>query len=185
MNEIKLIVGLIVVIAWIVGNIRERQKAAAKKAPPPVANDAPPAAAPPRPNELDSYLEEVRRRMGEPEARKLDAPLPSLLAEEPRRAAPSRSQPPMKQKKKRQPDRPPTPTRHAEVTSLSPDMLKMPLTGSIGPAPSAAKNRPSPVVKDVVNLLKSPSGLSTAFLLREILSEPMCKRRPENRRKGL
>jgi hypothetical protein len=46
----------------------------------------------------------------------------------------------------------------------------------LAPVASVAK-APSAAVRDAVRLLKTRSGMKTAFILREILSEPLAKRR--------
>lgn len=184
MEWIKLIVVLIFIASWIVGNLREQQKARQQAGPPPLPPPQPEPGGPARPrDDLQDFLRQVRRRMGEPEPRPqtIDEPLKTILVEDaPRLPPPRREEPPkLKKRKKYQADTAPNLARRtAEVTSLIPDPVKFGAAAASDPVPMVSRPRQaSRAALDVVALLKSPAGVPTAFLLKEILDAPLSKRR--------
>ena len=179
-----------VVVSWIASNIKQMQKAAAAAAPPPLPPGEPGQDAPPRQvDQVQEFLKQIRKRMGEPEAQpeKPVEPMRAVLVEESRRQeAAKREQrkrleaPPPKPKKKKEADAAPNLSRRrAEVTTLAAESI--PLTAALAsdPAPMISQTRrpTSTAARDALKLLKSPTGLATTFLLREILEPPLSKRR--------
>ena len=187
MDWIKGLIALVIIIGWIVGNLKERQKAAEKAAPPPLPLPPldPYVAAPVRKaDDLQEFLKQIRRRSGEPEPQTTAEPLPAVLVEEAPRIESLRSEvPPVilspKPRKKIRPDSPPkTPRRKPDALPPTSERVVFsgPLASDSAPTTSGSKVK-SAAVRDAVRLLKSPAGLKTAFILQEILSEPLAKRR--------
>ncbi len=175
----------VVVVSWIASNIKQMQKAAEAAAPPPLP-PADPAneIAPRQVDQVQEFLKQIRKRMGEPEPKAVE-PLRAVLVEDVRRREPQPGQKPRKKPRKQEADVAPNLAhRRAEVTSLVPDAVPVSAALSSDPAPavSKAKVTTSPTAQNVVKLLKSPSGLATGFLLNEILQGPVSKRRRGGRR---
>lgn len=193
---IKLGIGLIVVFAWILGNIKEQQKA--KPVPPPLP--------PPRPNpddpdgaraahDLQDFLQDIRRKLNDPPLEtQINDPEPIALIDEPARPAPPPVPVPTERPRRPKTKRPIPPERPVvrmpELQILRDERPPAPARVA---SPSSPKVRPaqivmrqaaivkrkanSPALNEIVAILKSPKGLATAALMREILSEPLCKRR--------
>lgn len=183
MDWIKLIFVAIGVIIWIASNLRDMKKPVNTPAPPPLppseAQGNQPSQEKKSPEDLQDFLKQIRRQMGESSAdpRQLDP----IAPEPPRQSAPP-PPPPVppkpKQKKKREADKAPNLSkRTAEVTSLAAEpYLNFESMGrEIQPMATQAKLR-SRIAKAAVDLLKKPDGVATAFILREILDPPLCKR---------
>ena len=170
----------IVVVSWIASNIKQMQKAAEAAAPPPLppadaANEMPPRQV----DQVQEFLKQIRKRMGEPEPTAAE-PLRAVLVEDVKRREPQPGQKPRKKQRKQEADSAPNLAhRRAEETSLAPDAVPVSAARMSDSAPvvSLAKVATSPTARNVVKLLKSPSGLATAFLLNEILQGPVSKRR--------
>jgi hypothetical protein len=123
---------------------------------------------------LDRTLDEARRRRVQPPPVRRPAPpsqvrRPVLLEEvkePPRRPAPARpivlelAEP-----------EPPRPQSRPEYTPPSAP------TAEVAPATQAVRQPASPVVGQVRQMLRSPRSAAAAFVLREILDEPRCRRR--------
>jgi hypothetical protein len=180
---IKIIIGAFFVIAWIAGNIWEKQKATAKAAPPPLPPvDLEPAAPAKKVDDLQDFLAQLRRRTGEPEMRTPDELRPA--SQEVKRVEAPKPTPPVKpaksKKKKASANGEPTLSRAAaDIASLMPEaavQLTALSPAAIAPTVSISR-RKSATAREVVRLLKSPSSLATAFVLQEILGEPLAKRK--------
>jgi hypothetical protein len=187
MDWTTLVVALVVIGGWIAGNLKEIKKAAEKAAPPPPLPPPQPGApaAFGRADDLQEFLKQIRRRAGENEPQPAAEPLPAILVEETTpRFEPSRIElppvvPPPKPKKKNRPAPTSKPSRQKVDSPLMPAGLSAP-SPPLAPDLPPASNRPkarSVDVREAVRLLKSPSGMKTAVILREILSEPLSKRR--------
>jgi hypothetical protein len=179
---IKLIIGGIVVAAWIAGNIRERQKAAEKAAPPPLPDDRDAPAPAGKVDDLRDFLKQIRTRKDELEPRRIDEPMPAVLVEEPpRREPPKWAPPPVPVVKQKRPQLDIAATlarRAAEVVSLVPEPIKLTPASASDPVPSVSRSKAStPAAREVLRLLKSPTSVATGFLLQEILGKPLAKRR--------
>ncbi len=177
---IKLGIGAIVAVFWIAGNIREKQRAAAAAAPPPLPLADPGVNAPARPtDDVQEFLKQIRGRIAEP-VRK-ETPLQAVLVDEPRREkrpTPAAPRPQKKPKKQEADTAPNLSKRRAEVTSLVPDAVPLTAALSSDPAPMVSVSRgASPAAREMKKLLRSPSGLATAFLLKEIMDGPVSRKR--------
>jgi hypothetical protein len=132
---------------------------------------------------FERFLEEARRRR-EAEDRPKAAPAPPP----PR---PRVSRPPLR-------ERPPQPREAPPLIRPKEVPIAVPVAQPIAPPPSvepvavapqaggdaipavptiARDLRPSPIVQQVHSLLSKPQTAATAFVLREILDRPLCKRR--------
>jgi len=173
MDWIKLAFVLAGVVFWIISNLREAKKPTAPAPPPLPGGDGDAASAAKRPEDLQDFLNQIRRRMGETESRPLEL---DVVPPEPRRLPPP--VPILPIKKQRQADKAPNLSkRTAEVTSLVAEPMTFeamkaeikPMAGIMRVTSQAAKN--------AVKVMKSPGGMATAFVLREILDVPLSKRR--------
>jgi hypothetical protein len=185
---IKVLVFAVMGVIWVIASLRSKQQQQAAK----------PVAAPDQPkratgDEVEDFLAEIRRRRNqeepiqrrepaeerrseppplpvaefvEPERRREPPPLPPPVAPPPRRT--SRKQ---KQKEPRRVEMPPPP-----------QPASAPLTIPAIPAMAQQAILPlAPTSRDVAALLRHRRSVAAAFVLREILDEPLCKRRRRSR----
>lgn len=191
MDWIKVLVALVVIGGWIISAIQEKGKAAKNNRPKPPP--LPPAdgepAVPPRPvNDLQDFLNEVRRRKQAAEPpRREEEPTPAILVEERPRRAPKRAPrqraeprraepPPLMAMPVPEPPPLPSPPSLPPLPPLEAPRLRTEVP-TLGVAAVVARAPAHPAVRDLLSLLKNRRSLATAVLLREVLDEPLCKRR--------
>jgi hypothetical protein len=185
-----LIVPLIALGVWVLSTIfkggeDDRAKKGARRPGTPYGKS--PARRPV--TDLDRFLEEARRRR-EAEERPQPPPPP---------VRPTVARPPLRERPtpRRQPPPRPAPTlrsdegfvampvaRPVEQPPAAEPILVAPATPEAPPfaplpvtPPTTREARSSPIVKQVRALLSKPQTVGTAFVLREILDRPLCKRR--------
>jgi len=181
MDWIKLIVVAIGIVLWIASNLRDVKNPMNTTVPPPLPPpehdlaSAKLASAQREPEDLKEFLKQIRKRMGEPEPRTMEQLAEPVVVKEVRPAPPP---PPKKRRKPQEADKAPNLSkRTAEVTSLSdgPVITFESLRSEMRQV--AGISRPtSRAAKDAVAILKSPNGMAAAFVLQEILSDPLSKR---------
>jgi hypothetical protein len=132
---------------------QRRQEIDGGRLPTPPVRPAPPRPTPPPPRS-DGQRTTMRSRPAVPQTRPPRKPMP-LPGPVPVEVLPD-----------------PVPAQAVEVPVEVLTQVKMPAP----PPPPSAKQPPSPIVAQVLALLRTPQSTGTAFVLREILGAPLSKR---------
>jgi hypothetical protein len=189
MDWVQWLIPLVALAVWILSNLaRNREDEPRRARPPQVRGDEQPREK--KPEEVDRFLDEVRRRRETADARK-------RKVDEPRRVLPRREE----QRKPLQPpaSRPEAPRRPAPpplppspppkpVVVKEPPPLPRPAAGKVedvvvarivtaSPGGETAIERVAsgPAKQQIFDLLCRKNNLNTAVLLREILGPPLSK----------
>lgn len=195
MDWVQWLVPLVALGVWILSNLaRNREDEPRRARPPQVRGDGMPEAAPRQrkePEEVDRFLDEVRRRRENTERKKkADEPRRVLLPkrEETRKPA----QPQSRQDAQRKPTPPPvpklipvkepptSPRKEPGSSPRSANRIEEVVVARIV-SPTPRSDSPAPVhaertIPQLLDLLCRKENLTTAVLLREVLGPPLCKR---------
>lgn len=186
------LIPLVALFVWILSNLaRVREDEPRRARPPQARSDADPDAPPRKSSDADQFLEEARQRREQREARK--------KAEETRRVQPVREEPrrsvvsaqPARVEPVRKPAPPPLPKVVVKPASQSrqpgPRVEEVVVAKIVAPSRAEeAPGAPAPSFersarKQILEMLKKKENLKAAFLLREILDPPLCRRKlPKN-----
>jgi hypothetical protein len=187
---IKVLVFAVMGVIWVIINLRGKQQQAAK-----------PVAAPDQPKRasddaVEDFLAEIRRRRnpeepvqrGEPveERRSEPPPLPVADVVVPERRPERRPEPPPLPPVAPPPRRTPRKQKPKEPRRVEmpapPQPAAPPLTVPLIPAMAQqGTSALAPTSRAVTALLRNRRSVAAAFVLREILDEPLCKRRRRSR----
>lgn len=191
LTEILITVGVFVFMTiWVViAGIQQKLSGAPPGETPPEAPGQMPWETQPAPTrareDLTDFLNELRRKSAAEE------PIPALLIEEPSSPAPPPLPPPLPVTQTRPAPRADRPRPSQAKPPKLPPAVAMPVSAKAA-APSAVKSNTvamviapivtgrlvkSAVAGEVVQLLRSPTTLAAAILLREVLDAPRCRRR--------
>ena len=181
---IKVVIGVIVAIGWIVKTYQEAKAKPDAGKPPPVPQ-AEPDTEPIRqtPEKLNEFLEEIRKRKKKSKANDAE-PIVLVEAEPERRPTPK---PPIRRDKPApritQPSpwaSTPAPSKVATEIPAAPRVPAKSATAAsslMGSAGVVERKKSIPAIGDALALLANRQSLATAFILREILADPISKRR--------
>jgi hypothetical protein len=182
-----LVVLVIALGVWIVSTLfktDDTPKGPPPRRPPPEGARYPGS---PRPQvtDLNQFLADARRRREEGEGRRPPAAAQSPPRPAPRPASqPARSRPGGAAQSRPRPKPSPVPVPVEVLPDPEPAALAVPVTAEgtapmrpvVPPPPPTAKREPSPIIKQVLGLLRAPQSAGTAFVLREILDAPLSRR---------
>lgn len=202
MDWIKILIGAAVVVGWIVNAVLEQQKQAknAERPKPPPLPSTPDAPAPQSADALNDFLRELRRRKKEAEAMGAPAeePIPAILVEERPKPPPPLPPTPAPRPAARPPLVAPAPaaspmpvmpemilaTSMDKAALAAPTLVSSRTTTSTTAAASSVagiatvmRRTPSPAVARVLEMLRQPQQLPSFVVVREILDEPLSRRR--------
>ena len=177
---IKIAIGVIVAIGWIVKTYQENKAKGDAGKPPPVPRGES-ATEPIRqtPEKLNDFLDEIRKRKKKAKADDLE---PIILAEaEPEPARRPAPKPPIRRDKPApritQPSPWATTPPPAPFVPQTPAKSATAASSLMGSAGVVERKKSIPAIGDALALLANRQSLATAFILREILDDPICKRR--------
>lgn len=182
----EFLIPVIAIIVFIVSSLLRGEDDAPRPGTRPGARTGKPA------KDIDRFLEEMNRRRRQAAGQGEVATGERLPVPRPR---PVPAPPPARRPPER-PRQPPPPPPAVRVLPPPPPPLATPVVAQPGPvvapiqsvaliqaiqAPAAVRRVDEPrlvppAMAQVVALLKSPQSLQAAFLLREILGEPLCRR---------
>jgi hypothetical protein len=134
--------------------------------------------------DLNQFLADARRRREDGEGRRMPAPAPQPRPAPRAVAQPARSRPPGTQPSRQRPKPSPVPVPVQVLPDPEPAALAAqaaaealaPARPTAPPPPAKAKQEPSPIIKQVLGLLREPQSAGTAFVLREVLDAPLSRR---------
>lgn len=182
MDWLKLLIPLIAVAVWILSNMAKNKDMPRRLQPPPLPppdeNDARPRRSA---NEVDRFLEEVRRRRAEAEGRPAPPREPVKPTPPSRQSVPERRRatPPVAPPPPRRAPAPPPMPAPAEILEAVVVMPSPPIETRVTKAPLASAPVAVPVsnaLASTVDLLRKKQTLAAAVILREILGPPASAR---------
>ena len=158
-NWLSLVIPLVGLAVWILSNLVKNQQEEARR-----------QAMRPRPNNADNpNTRENFPRREPPVARKVERPRP-----------PVRPIPPQNKPQPIRPSRRPPLTQSNEPAPIPQAIIVVPAsspTSAASPTTTTSITRPSSkAIQNVYVMLKDRTTLTTAFLLKEVLGRPLCKK---------
>lgn len=193
MDWVQWVIPLIAVAVYIISALaKPKDEVRPRTQFPPLPQGGDPAERPSSrrtPEEIDRFLEEVRRRKKSAEQQREKKPIPPVIVQERPRPAPAVPVPTPKRERPRlaEPPRPQLPPARPlpAPRPREPEPLPVPMaevieaTVALQPPAAAVVARPSvsPVAQSLTGMLRNPSTLAAAIMLKEVLDRPLCKRR--------